>query len=83
LRQLGFQVSDILRGIIRKQVFVYVIPLVVGLVHAAFALNVGSVLMATSMVTPIIISMTVYIVIYLLFALFTIGYYKRIVNRAL
>ncbi len=83
LRQLGFQVSDILRGIIRKQVFVYVIPLVVGLVHAAFALNVGSVLMATSMVTPIIISMTVYIVIYLLFALFTIGYYKRIVKRAL
>ncbi|MBM0067495.1 ABC transporter permease [Alkalicoccobacillus gibsonii] len=83
LRQLGFQVSDILRGIIRKQVFVYVIPLVVGLMHAAFALNVGSVLMATSMVTPIVISMTVYIVIYLLFALFTIGYYKRIVKRAL
>ncbi|MFK3939240.1 FtsX-like permease family protein [Alkalihalobacillus sp. NPDC078783] len=83
LRQLGFQVSDILQGIIRKQFFVYVIPLAVGLVHAAFALNVGSVLMATSMIAPIIISMTAYIVIYLLFALFTIEYYKRIVKRAL
>lgn len=83
LRQLGFQLSDILRGIIRKQMFVYLIPLIVGLVHAAFALNVGSVLMATSMITPIIISMSAYIVIYLLFALLTIEYYKRIVKGAL
>lgn len=83
LRQLGFQVNDILRGIIRKQMFVYLIPLIVGLVHAAFALNVGSVLMATSMITPIIISMSAYIVIYLLFALITIEYYKRIVKGAL
>lgn len=83
LRQLGFQVKDIMKGIIRKQLFVYLIPLIIGLIHAAFALNVGSVLMVSSMLTPIIISMTVYIVIYLLFTVFTIRYYKSIVINAL
>lgn len=83
LRQLGFQVNDIMRGIIRKQLFVYLIPLGIGLIHAAFALRVGSVLIAASMLTPIIISMAAYIVIYLMFAVFTIGYYKNIVTNAL
>lgn len=83
LRQLGFQVNDIMKGIIRKQLFVYLIPLGIGLIHAAFALNVGSVLIAASMLTPIIISMAVYIVIYLMFTMVTIRYYKSIVTNAL
>src|SRR5690625_2122977 len=83
LRQLGFRVNDIMKGIIRKQLFVYLIPLGIGLIHAAFALNVGSVLIATSMLTPIIISMVVYIIIYLMFTFVTIRYYKNIVTNAL
>jgi bacitracin transport system permease protein len=83
LRQLGFQVNDIMKGIIRKQLFVYLIPLGIGVIHAAFALNVGSVLIAASMLTPIIISMAVYIVIYLMFTMVTIRYYKSIVTNAL
>ncbi|WP_071394835.1 ABC transporter permease [Bacillus tuaregi] len=83
LRQLGFQVNDIMKGIIRKQLFVYLIPLGIGLIHAAFALNVGSVLIAASMLTPIIISMAAYIVIYLMFTMITIRYYKSIVTNAL
>lgn len=83
LRQLGFQVNDMMRGVIRKQLFVYLIPLGIGLIHAAFALNVGSVLMAASMLTPIIISMVAYIVIYLVFAVITIQYYRSIVKSSL
>lgn len=83
LRQLGFQVSDMMKGIIRKQLFVYLIPLGIGLLHSVFALNVGSILSTSSLVTPIVISMTVYVVIYLLFAVFTIQYYKSIVKDAL
>lgn len=83
LRQLGFQVNDMMKGIIRKQLFVYLIPLGIGLTHAAFALNVGSVLIAASMLTPILISMAAYIVIYLMFAVITIRYYKSIVKNAL
>ncbi|KYG30499.1 cell division protein FtsX [Alkalihalobacillus trypoxylicola] len=83
LRQLGFQVNDMMKGIIRKQLFVYLIPLGIGLTHAAFALNVGSILIAASMLTPIIISMLAYIVIYLMFTVVTIRYYKSIVTNAL
>src|SRR5690554_5388481 len=83
LRQLGFQVNDIMKGIIRKQLFVYLIPLGIGLIHAAFALNVGSVLIVASMLTPIIISMAAYIVIYLMFTVVTIRYYRSIVTNAL
>lgn len=83
LRQLGFQVNDMMKGIIRKQLFVYFIPLVIGLTHAAFALNVSSILMAASMLTPVVLSMAAYIVIYLMFAVVTIRYYKNIVTHAL
>lgn len=83
LRQLGFQVDDIMKGIIRKQLFVYLIPLVIGLTHAAFALNVGSILIAASMLTPILISMAAYILIYLIFTVVTIRYYKSIVANSL
>ena len=83
LRQLGFEVNDILKGIIRKQLFVFLIPLGIGLTHAAFALNVGSIMLAASMLTPVIMSMAAYIVIYLMFAVVTVRYYKNIVKNAL
>lgn len=83
LRQLGFQVNDIMKGIIRKQLFVFLVPLGIGLIHAAFALNVGSVLLVASMLTPIIISMAAYILIYLIFTAATIRYYRSIVINAL
>lgn len=83
LRQLGFHVGDLMKGIIRKQLFVYLIPLGIGLTHAAFALKVSSILMAASMLTPIILSMAAYIVIYLMFAAVTVRYYKNIVTNAL
>lgn len=83
LRQLGFQVGDIMRGIIRKQLFVFLIPLGMGLTHAAFALKVSTILIAASMLTPILISMMAYIIIYLAFMVVTIRYYRSIVTNAL
>ncbi|WP_342572643.1 ABC transporter permease [Paenibacillus sp. FSL R5-0749] len=83
LRQLGFQIDDIMKGIIRKQLFVYLIPLVIGLTHAAFALKVGTILIAASMLNPILLSMAAYIVIYLVFMIVTIRYYKNMIIHAL
>jgi len=83
LRQLGFEVKDMMKGIIRKQLFVYLIPLGLSLIHAAFALNVGSVLIAASMLTPIIMSTVVYVLIYLMFMVATIRYYRSIVINSL
>ncbi|TDQ37370.1 FtsX-like permease family protein [Aureibacillus halotolerans] len=83
LRQLGFQVHDIMKGIIRKQAIVFLIPLFIGLFHAAFAVNVGSVLVVSNIVMPTIIGMAAYVFIYLLFAVLTINYYSKIVKSSL
>jgi bacitracin transport system permease protein len=72
-----------MKGIIRKQIFIFLIPLGMGLTHAAFALKVSTILIAASMLTPILISMAAYIIIYLVFMVVTIRYYKRIVTNAL
>ena len=42
LRQLGFTVKDIMRGIIRKQAFVFGLPLLIGLLHSVFAIKAAS-----------------------------------------
>src|SRR5690606_4157574 len=48
LRQLGFRTGEIMKGIRRKQAFVFGIPLVIGLVHSIFAIkSVSFIFMST------------------------------------
>lgn len=83
LRQLGFEVKDIMRGIIRKQLFVFAIPLLIGLLHSAFAVKSASILMLSDITVPSAIAMGVYAFIYFIFAILTVGYYRRIVKNAM
>lgn len=83
LRQLGFSVNEIMHGIIRKQVFVFGLPLVIGLVHAVFAIKVLSSFFQSDIAFAAFAAMTVYTLIYLLFAFLTIGYYRNTVKAAL
>lgn len=83
LRQLGFDVKDIMGGIIRKQLFVFAIPLAIGLLHSIFAVKAAKVLLISDITVPSAIAMGAYIFIYFLFAVLTINYYKRIVKGAL
>ena len=83
LRQLGFTVKDIMRGIIRKQVFVFGVPLAIGLLHSVFAIKAASFLFMSDITVPATIAMGIYAVIYLMFAFLTVGYYKKTVKAAL
>lgn len=83
LRQLGFDGKDIVSGIVRKQLFVFGIPLVIGILHSVFAVKAGSILVLSSILVPTVMAMGVYALIYLVFAYLTIGYYKKIVKEAL
>lgn len=83
LRQLGFDVKDIMRGIMRKQLFVFAIPLLIGLLHSVFAVKAASILVVSSIAVPSAIAMGVYASIYFIFALLTIGYYRKIVKNAI
>ncbi|MFS0723571.1 FtsX-like permease family protein [Paenibacillus sp. 1P07SE] len=83
LRQLGFDTGMIMRGIIRKQAFVFLIPLFVGILHAVFAVKAASILIISDITVPTVIAMTAYALVYFMFAILTIGYYRNVVRRAM
>lgn len=83
LRQLGFQSEDIMIGVKRKQFFVYFIPLAIGLSHSLFALKVGSIIVNSSIVTPVAISVLIYTLIYAFFGILTVRYYSKKVHQSL
>lgn len=83
LRKIGFTQDELLRGIIMKQVFNFGVPLLIGLLHSYFAIKSGWFLFGTEMTTPLLITMGLYIAMYILFAALTINYYKKIIKQAL
>lgn len=83
LRQLGFSVNEIMQGIIRKQIFVFGLPLVISLVHAIFALKALSYFFQTNIMVSAATVMILFAIIYLLFAFLTVGYYRKTVKLAL
>ncbi|WP_169085087.1 ABC transporter permease [Paenibacillus sp. PL91] len=83
LRQLGFGEREIMGGIIRKQLLVFVIPLAIGLMHSIFAVKAASALTLSDITFPAAIAMAIYTIIYFVFAVLTVGYYRRIVRLAL
>jgi bacitracin transport system permease protein len=83
LRKLGFTSDDLLRGIQIKQLFNFGIPLVLGLLHSYFAVKSGWFLFGTEMVTPMVIVMLLYTVLYSIFGMLSVLYYKRVIRDAL
>jgi bacitracin transport system permease protein len=83
LRKLGFSHSDLLRGIRSKQLFNFGIPLIIGLVHSYFAVQSGWFLFGTEVWTPMIIVMALYAVLYSVFGILSVLYYKKVIKEAL
>ncbi|WP_418041013.1 FtsX-like permease family protein [Paenibacillus xylanilyticus] len=83
LRKLGFTQGNLLQGIQLKQVFNFGIPLVVGLSHSYFAVKSGWFFFGTELVTPTIIVMILYTLLYSIFGLLSVWYYKRVIKEAL
>jgi bacitracin transport system permease protein len=83
LRKLGFTQGDLLRGIQFKQLFNFGIPLVVGLSHSYFAVKSGWFFFGTELATPTVIVMIVYTLLYSIFGLLSVWYYKRVIKESL
>ncbi|WP_458125967.1 FtsX-like permease family protein [Paenibacillus sp. Z3-2] len=83
LRKLGFTQGNLLRGIQIKQLFNFGIPLVVGLSHSYFAVKSGWFFFGTELATPTVIVMMVYTLLYSIFGLLSVWYYKRVIKEAL
>nr|WP_304216248.1 ABC transporter permease [Fredinandcohnia onubensis] len=83
LRKLGFTRTDLLNGIKIKQLFNFGIPLVVGLSHSYFAVKSGWFWFGTELWTPMIIVMVLYTLLYSIFGILSVMYYKKIIKEAL
>lgn len=83
LRKIGFSTKDIMRGIYAKQAFNFGVPLVIGLLHSYFAVKSGWFLFGTELITPLVITMSLYVAMYTVFAVLSVGYYKKVVNESL
>lgn len=83
LRKLGFTQGNLLRGIQYKQVFNFGIPLMVGLCHSYFAVKSGWFFFGTEMLTPMILVMVVYTILYSIFGILSVLYYKKVIKESL
>lgn len=82
LRKLGYTKGDLLRGIQGKQLFSFGIPLAIGLAHSYFAVQSGWFFFGTAW-TPMLTVMVVYTLLYSIFGLLSVLYYKKVINSAL
>lgn len=83
LRKLGFTQGNLLCGIQFKQLFNFGIPLVVGLCHSYFAVKSGWFFFGTELLTPMILVMVVYTILYSIFGILSVLYYKRVIKESL
>lgn len=83
LRKLGFTQSDLLRGIVFKQMLNFGIPLAVGLSHSYFAVKSGWFFFGTELMTPMLIVMALYTALYSIFGLLSVLYCKRVIKESL
>lgn len=83
LRKLGFTNQDLLKGIRAKQLFNFGIPLLLGLSHSYFAVKSGWFYFGTELWTPMLIVMVIYTVLYSIFGMLSIKYYKKLIKEAL
>lgn len=77
LRKLGFTQGELLKGIQIKQLFNFGIPLIIGLSHSYFAVKSGWFFFGTELWTPMLIVMVIYTVLYSIFGILSVLYYKK------
>ena len=83
LRKIGFSQQEIMRGIYAKQAFNFGVPLLIGLLHSTFAVKSGWFLFGSELLAPLVITMSLYIAMYVVFAILSINYYKKVIRQSL
>lgn len=83
LRKLGFTESEMLRGLALKMLFSFGIPLLIGILHSVFAVRAGWFIFGSELLVPTVTVIILYTVLYSIFALFSLLYYRKVVRESL
>ena len=78
MRKIGYSHPMIKKAIYKQMAVMFTLPIILGILHALFALRAFETLMTTSLIIPILISVGMYILVYLCFYLLTVQYYYRV-----
>lgn len=83
LRKIGFSTDELMKGIYRKQLFSFGLPLLIGICHSYFAVKSGWSFFGTELGVPLFTTMGIYILLYSIFAILTTNYYRKIIKEIL
>lgn len=83
LRKLGFTESEMLRGLVLKMLFSFGIPLLIGILHSVFAVRAGWFIFGNELLVPTVTVIIIYTVLYSIFGLFSLLYYRKVVRESL
>lgn len=81
LSKIGVSKKDITRSIKKQILLMFLLPLIVGLSHSAFALSSFNKLLNAQILTPVIVTMVGYSIIYFIYYYLTVNYYKKNIFR--
>lgn len=81
LKKIGVSKQDITWSIKKQMLLMFVVPLIVGLVHSSFALHAFSTLLDAQILMPVMMTMVGYSVIYFMYYVLTVNYYKKIIMK--
>lgn len=82
LRKIGVSKKQILKSVAMQILFVFTLPFMIGILHCIVILKAifGVDLMEANILVPVLASFGAYLLIYLLYYLFTVNSFNKIVN---
>ncbi|YCA45333.1 ABC transporter permease [Bacillus sp. JZ8] len=81
LYKIGVDKRQIKKTIAKQQAFIFTLPLIIGIAHCSVALTALSKLLQTNLVVPVLICISAYTFIYVLYYLLTVNSYYKIVMK--
>lgn len=80
LKKIGVKKSEIRISIAKQMAFIFALPLILGITHSLVALTILKIVLSSSLVYPVIITVGVYTLIYLIYYILTVNSYYKIVD---
>lgn len=77
MRKIGYSNPLIKRSIYKQMSLMFILPILLGILHAIFALKAFEAMLMSNLLIPIAISVGMYILVYFIFYILTVQYYYK------
>jgi putative ABC transport system permease protein len=81
LRNIGFDKRDIKAIISKQMLFVFMLPLTIGIVHSVVAVSILKKALNMDVFVPLIVTIGAYTLIYMIYYFLTVNAYSKLVEN--